>query len=265
MFFERPFTRSEIGWKNLARSMCACSRTYGMKGGLWRTSSPLSTSAVYSRRRSEDGADDGAVPVVALVKALSSVQLRLHFIIYWLVASHPFNRDIAESRAFWEGLQLLVPADELLKSLDVTRDDWPANLLLAVIGLVEAQLIEKDFAIQIGTLRQGDCSNLKDDAFAVKPNRRGASLFLRALGLRGLHPELITAINVETSLSEDVKAAIRLPRSATCTHRFEKDPFDLLRDDLEGKLDDFDRALDEVRDTVDGLKRDADEKDLDGS
>ncbi len=77
--------------------------------------------------------------------------------------------------------------------MDLSDADGQAQLMLALIGLVDQGLIGADFALRVHSLRRGS-QELQDDTLLVCPNERGASLFLRALGLRGLHPEVITSL-----------------------------------------------------------------------
>ncbi len=60
--------------------------------------------------RTEDGHDETALPAVALVKEMSSFQLRLHFIIYSLLANYRFDSELIDRPDFWDGLRLVVAA-----------------------------------------------------------------------------------------------------------------------------------------------------------
>jgi len=208
--------------------------------------------------RTEDGADDSAIPLVTLLKSLSSNELRLHFIIYSLVAKHRFGSSSREGRAFWTGLELRVAADEVQRSLGLTGPDADWHLTMALTGLVDQRLIERGYAIRSGDLSLGAIESLQDNMLAVGPNERGAALFFRALGLRGQRPETITSIDLDRSLSEDVKTSISLPTIAACRHRVVTDPIDELldafRDEVDGRVSDLECALDEVKDDVSDLK-----------
>ncbi len=212
-------------------------------------------AGILASARSEDGHDDSAVPQAALVKSLSSNQLRLHFIIYSLLAEHRFDDRIAESNQFWSGLQMFVPARELLESMQLSGVDGENHLVLALAGLADHQLIGEGYAVRIRDLRRGRWKRLDDDSLIITPNERGAALFFRAIGLRGLHPELITSINVAPSLSEDVKSAISLPQHSHCWHARGLDPLKSLRHRLDTRLEEVEESMDDFRTDILKWKR----------
>jgi hypothetical protein len=205
--------------------------------------------------RTDDGQDDSAVPLVAVVKSLSSFQIRLHFVIYALLAKYPFAEKVAESPDFWQGLQLFIPADELFEAMELNGVEGQSQIRLALTGLIDERVINGTYALRNGDFRSGSSDDLNEDGLLVSPNERGASLFLRALGLRGLHPELITSVNVDYSLSDVLKTAIRMPDSVRCQRRPVGDTMDSLRDDLEDKLGDIVVKLDEMNDELDERKQ----------
>ncbi len=190
-----------------------------------------------------------------MVQSLSTYQLRLHFIVYRLVSQYKGKSKKAQSENFLVGLHLRIPGDELVKSFNV-KEDFEAHLLLALNGLADLRLIEPHFSLRLGALRKGPQSDqLEDDCLIVSPNDRGVSLFLRALGCRGLTPELITAIDVDYSLSENIAEAVQWPRQFKFFYGSPNDQLEVvsgeiesLRTDLEDMSDKFDDLEDDVRD-----------------
>ncbi len=168
--------------------------------------------------RTQDGQDDSAVPLIALVKSMSSHQIRLHFIVYYLLPQLLSRYRIPEKDAFRPGIEMYIPGEELLRAMDFKGADGEAHLLLAITGLLEHRLLAPDYSFGTGGFPAGRGNlPLDQDGMVVCPNERGARLFLRVLGLRGLAPAVITSVNVDYSLSQSVKSLlVNLPKSATC-------------------------------------------------
>ncbi len=225
---------------------------------------------VLASARTKDGKDDSAVPFVALVKSLSSFQIRLHFIVYSLVARHLATVDATEPHGFLNGLELFIPGDEVLAAMGIHGPEGESHLLLAVTGLIENGLLSRDYYFRFGDLRKGRfATKTNGDGVIVLPNERGASLFMRALGLRGLSPEVLGSVNLDYSLSEGVKSAFEIPHDTTCRQRSHEQPVnevqtdvDELRDEFESKVSELEVALEDLKeqllesqdDTADGEK-----------
>lgn len=136
--------------------------------------------------RTQEGRDDSAVPLITLVKSMSSYQLRLHFIVYYLLPRLLCKREDPEKTAFRPGVEIQIPGDELMQAMDLTGSDGETQLLLAITGLVDHRLLGQDYSFRLGSFRErrGNLS-LNENGVVVCPNERGARLFLRALGLAG--------------------------------------------------------------------------------
>ncbi|HEY4311912.1 MAG TPA: hypothetical protein VGN12_20865 [Pirellulales bacterium] len=210
--------------------------------------------------RTTDGADDSAVPALSLLKAMSSQQLRLHFIIYSLLARYPFATKRLDAHEFWKGLHVAVSVDELLLAAQFDGGDGAAILLLATKGLIDHGLLGWRYAFEYGGLKESSGITPAFDFITLTPNKAGASLFLRALGQRGLHPELITAINVDHSLSDDIKSSVQLPPNATCYHSPVEDSIRPLHDDVEDRLLEVESDVEELKDELRRSKTDAESK-----
>lgn len=206
--------------------------------------------------RSPDGKDEGAIPFLSLVKSMSSRQMRLHFIIYALLAKSHFSPPDTESKSFWLGLQLEIPHDELARAMDLSGYDGERELLLALAGLIDQQLLRDDSLLKSAELPSSRADRtIEGDVVVVGPNERGARLFLRALGCRGLSPELITSINVEYSLSDTLKAELRLPQGANCRNRAPSDPLKELQKEFESQLWELESTLIDVKSALDDRKK----------
>lgn len=208
---------------------------------------------VLSSARSLDGQDDSAISFLTMIKSLSTKQLRLHFIVYSLLATYRFNSNKQNLFDSWQTFELQIPLDQLLDSMEILGMDGECELLLAFKGLMDQGLITKSSSA--GILRRKSRSNpFETEVLVVHPNELGARLFLRAMGSRGLTPELIFSINWEFSLSDSNKEAINLPTDAIVLIVPSLDPFVRIQNhfnnrfsevessisDLETQLDEFD-------------------------
>jgi hypothetical protein len=160
---------------------------------------------ITASARTVDGKDDSALPWISLVKSMSTDQIRLHFTLYSLLARLPHEQK-RSSRPFAIGdLQVEIPARELLVALDLANADGPTGFALAAQGLIECDLLSTDSSWRMGDMRKNwRRSDQADDAVILRGTDRGGMLFLRALGLKGVHAEIIPTLYVDYSLTDAV-------------------------------------------------------------
>lgn len=210
--------------------------------------------------RSKDGKDDSAMPFIAVVRSLSSFQLRLHFIVYSLLATRASRLTSLDSHRNWEDLELHIPADELIQVMQLLETEGQDIVILALTGLVDQRLLAEESRYNL----RGLCSDreVPENTVIVAPSARGAQLFLRALGLRGLSPDIIFSIDVDNSISSSLKPELRLPQSVKCVHHRPVLAVDKFREilarqveTLESKCDDLDSRIDDHDDRLGDLER----------
>lgn len=207
---------------------------------------------ITAAARTPDGKDDSALPWVALVKSLSSLQIRLHFTVYSLFARVPHELSNSVDPVPITDLELRVTAKEMLNALELDGPDSAAKFTWAAQGLIDNDLLSTESAWRIGDMtRNRKRSFAADELILLRGTDRGGVLFLRALGLKGLHPEIIPNVNVDYSLTDAIKDAQRLPEGVVCRHRPLKDPFAKLSQQVENKLSSLEGEIDEVKMTVD--------------
>jgi len=223
-------------------------------------------AGILSSARTAQGDDDSAIPFLAMVKSLSSNQLRLHFLIYYLVARCASSSKLAGTREFWQGLELTIPRAQMLKSMELAGADGLGQLLNAQNGLLDHNLISAKHGLEIGQRRDEAIDLVPDADVIIYPNERGARLFLRALGSRGLHADVITTINVDYRLSGAIKSTLHLPDDTILAHQPTSDRFRELQNDVADRIGEIDSELDELKDRMDKQDRedcDDDDADLD--
>lgn len=202
--------------------------------------------------RTADTQDDSAIAFLSTVKSLSSHQLRLHFIIYCLVAKHFFNRSEIEAPDFWSTIELRIRRDELLQSLDLDGVDGYSHMALALAGLTDSQLVRGGYSIPI-------TYSVGDNHVRIRPNERGACLFLRALGLRGSNPAVLASLVVESCLSEAITGTLSLPQQPSFAIRPQRDPFSELQEHFEDKVFELESTVEELKDELEKLQSEREE------
>jgi hypothetical protein len=206
-------------------------------------------AGILASARTEDGRDDSGLLYSELLSAMSSGELRLHFILYSLVAAGPHPKDLTATD-FWNGLRIAVNARELLREMSLETADGPATLLMSLRALIQHNLARSEFSVDLNGVKEANGIKLVDDTVIVLPNPFGASLFLRALGLKGIHPEVIGSMDVQYGLSEAVKTTIEPPTQFKCYRRPPPDPVSALMEGIEDRFSDFESAIDEVKDEL---------------
>jgi hypothetical protein len=209
---------------------------------------------LLSSARSSDGHDDSAISFLSVIKSMSAKQIRLHFIVYALLSKHRFDPKIADLRDSWQSIELQIPLAELLQSMEIRGVDAESDLLLALTGLSDLNLIAQRSSAGIARRKSG-VNRLEAEVVIVHPNERGSRLFLRALGSRGVSPELISSINVDLCLSDSNKYAIELPEDARISIKRDLEPFAKLEkqfnerfSEVESSISDLETNLDELND-----------------
>lgn len=232
-------------------------------------------AGMLASARTADG-DESAIPFLTMLKALSCDSMRLHFIVYSLVARSPFSNNHAHFPDFWDGLELQIPLDELMHAMRFSGCDAEAQILLATSGLIDQNLLRQGFRIEESEFTAGRHEFPRPTrSLMIGPNERGARLFLRALGTRGLAPDLIASINVDFGLSDAVRSAIQMPSKSNLLHdetygamkelgdevKEALSDFDDRISDVDDKVTDVESAIDELKSAVDELRDTADSND----
>lgn len=212
---------------------------------------------ILASSRSEDGSDDSGLPLLSLIKSLSTIQLRLHFTLYSLVNKHAHFLSSQNKRANWRDWKISIRAFNLLSAIGMEDHHGQTQIAFAAAGLVDSGLVDEELSYRLSELRNYDQADPSDeDYLAFTPTDRGAALYLRALGLMGLNPDSITIIVPESTFSDELKASIRLPADFSVLKLRKPSPQDVedlmqeLRDDLESRIDSLESDIEDVRTQV---------------
>jgi hypothetical protein len=209
--------------------------------------------------RTEDGKDDSALPMVTLLRSMSADQIRLHYVIYTLLSRHEYSREDGDGDQFWDGLEIRLRGEELVRAMGCDGTEGEARIALALSSLCESHLLGPLYALRLGGLLTFTRTPTVQDGLIADPTKQGARLFLRAIGLRGLSPEVITSVEASASLSDAV-SAIELPKEVTWRRR--KKPDDQVsdaKDELEGEISDLRSTVEELESTIEHLKTEMEE------
>ena len=145
-------------------------------------------SGVLASSRAEGGGDDGGVSWSALVARLSSVQLRLHYLIYASIRQAVIDSTPAHIGVV-HGTEVILPLDDLTVALNL-GERLKAQLADALDGLMREGLVgdgytygDVEFLEQNGR-KYGDRLDLPyERGFKVKLTVHGIRLFLWGTGL----------------------------------------------------------------------------------
>jgi hypothetical protein len=213
---------------------------------------------ILASSRNEDGQDDSSLPYINLIKVLPSFHIHLHFIIYSLVAKFGAIKRGKSNYLNIKSLQLMIPLNQLRKSLSIKKNDSNIEVWNALVNLSENNLIYEHYGLKTDNSekKNGEIS-FDEPGIIVRPTEKGAALFLKALGYQGLSPELIFSVDVEIRLTSYIKQEINLPPDV----KYSIQPvYDTLYwgEDLEEKIEnitlEMESRIDDIESDLDDLK-----------
>ena len=143
--------------------------------------------------KTENG-DDTALPYVSILKGMSRVQVKTHFLIY--ANLHKKLAGVLPSITFEEErgkVRIIIYLDRYFSFIDNSEAEWEAVVNHAVNGLLRSNLIGEFFLY--GTPEYINSRspelNVKAPALVVCPSILGAELFLWGAGIGNPNPNLI--------------------------------------------------------------------------
>jgi hypothetical protein len=146
-------------------------------------------AGVLASSRVPDGVDDRGVSHLAVIRELSTYQLRLHYLFYWSVRSLLAGRDLSVALGAEATQMRLFLSDVFLNSHFAFDSMDTSNLILshAFAGLARHDLIDsKWWGGPAETVRAIE-PEIRDAGFFVTPTIFGAELFLWAHGHSHIH------------------------------------------------------------------------------
>ena len=143
---------------------------------------------VLASARTENGRDDRAVGMLALIKGLSVYQLRLHCLSYTLVRQLFIGQtlNLGDQHDCLK-MRVFIPTTVFRKAMEISpKEDFAAIMIHSMFGL-KRQVLLTDFLS--GDLeymeQQFPQRNIKEPGLVVTPSLPGAELFLWASGVSG--------------------------------------------------------------------------------
>jgi len=164
---------------------------------------------VLAASRTTDINDDRGVAFIDLLTRMSSYQIRLHYILYYLLKemydNHHYSITAEKDR---HKLQLLIPLNSLKKSLDVGRSEFNMILTHSSFGLYRESLLESFFW---GAPKDFDhkFDHIKDlrvdvESFRFTPSSFGVELFLWVHGKKNIDMNNFFSTRIENVDSLDI-------------------------------------------------------------
>ena len=175
---------------------------------------------VLASSRSEVERDDRGLNMISRIEALSTYQVRTHYILYAVVkqvfdgtglqVSNP--NDVPKMGVF-------IPIEEYIEAMDLSQDEIPlASVLMneAMFGLDSADLIgssswrysarKEDL---VGVFKDAPCGGI-----VFSPSAMGVTLMLWAYGLGNIH----NARYLTDAVNFDLIPTVKLPKNAIAIH-----------------------------------------------
>ncbi len=204
--------------------------------------------------------DDSAAPFLKMLENLSARQMQLHFFTHYLycqaLARLPENRV----EEFWKsyGIEMEV---EVLKEL-YEEDNFSWRLAEDLRNLIAEEAIGPDFTLRDGDQVVGrDHRKFQQPGLYVTFRPPGLRLFLRALGQRGQNPEVLPFMEIDESLSPELRPSLVENAHA----RLFKNPFieatsmlaseiEDVRSESEDKVEDLKSEIESLQSTIEELR-----------
>jgi len=214
---------------------------------------------ILASSRVEDSNDDSAMPFIKKIEELSTPQLRLHFATHYQFAKA--SKDNSLSLGYWKTFGFRMDLAPLGKFIG-TEDSLAISRLIE--GLATTGLIGTDYTISSnGEILGYKHKSLSENGVYVTFKVDGLRLFMRALGLRGIEPDVLTSLaNLHELLSSDLELDdLRL------TGNLFKIPYtselsDLATElvDTGSKIDSLQSELEDAKSELDDAKSDLEER-----
>lgn len=164
-------------------------------------------SGIFAASKTEDPNDDRLVPLLWLIKGMSSDQLRTHYIFYKIIYSiFQGNTTInIGDDTYRRKCRVLIPSSVYLNSMERWENELEKIIDHCLPALVNKGLIEQSYCFGSKEILQKFCpkqSLLKEiiSGIIIEPNCNDAELFLAAHGRKDILssqifeiPELISS------------------------------------------------------------------------
>jgi hypothetical protein len=165
---------------------------------------------ILASSRSEDSKDDRGVPLIDLLKSLSTYQIRTHYIFYSLIRrvylDSPHEINISSDR-----MGVFIPNIVYKNAMNIPPDDNKGIIAShSIIGLFQKGLIsEKYFSGNVEYLKSRILSKQLQDLITCPgiiffPTHIGIYLFLWANGISNQRERFITSRNFDFKPLKDV-------------------------------------------------------------
>lgn len=153
---------------------------------------------ILAASRTGTSRDDRALTYLALVKNLSTYQIRTHYIVYRVLRESGLASGRTEFRARMAGnLRIAIPISVFEKAMafdEKEEIEFEAITTHCILGLVQQSLFHAEW--QMGNVEdlKKVLPGVNESSFVVRPTLLGAALYLWASGVNGATGrELLTA------------------------------------------------------------------------
>lgn len=149
-------------------------------------------SGLLASSRTESGRDDRVLPLLSLLKSMSTYQVRMHYIFYYLLHCAFLGKEInvMDSKQAQQAL-VFIPFCDLEKSMNFdSRENAYSLASQAIYWLVDSGLLSKNTSLgdREFLTRQHYSLIVNQNGVIVGPSPKGAELFLAIHNLNNHFP-----------------------------------------------------------------------------
>lgn len=186
---------------------------------------------ILASARSNNSDDDLAIQFLNKLEQLCAKEVRLHFVAHYLFLQLVKNLPYNCQTRYWISYGVRLSASQLCDFLCVND---PNELNCLVRSLVRHELLGEKYGIKHDEICDGyGAIEVDQDRVFLTFTNEGLGLFMKALGLRGLAPDILPAMDIDKSLSDDLPLAETLPILEGLFRICDKSKLDELVDEIQ--------------------------------
>lgn len=209
---------------------------------------------ILASARGRDSHDDSAVPFLKTLEKLSVSQIKLHFLTHFMYSEQLANLPNEQQEDYWRRYGLYVELEEIAAQLGCEHD--PVSEVGGDLRqLIEAGVLGERFTLK--AMRRSDGirhDGLDRDGIYVTFSAFGLRLFQRALGQRGIDPNLLPITDVRSSISDGLH-----PRMDHTHPELFKIPYQGIESKISSQVEDIrlenEGSTDDLKTEIEALER----------
>lgn len=140
---------------------------------------------ILASSKTEHGRDDRGISIISSIKELSTYQVRLHYLIYYLVHQLYSGKDLSLGTDR-DKMRIYIPALVYDAAMDFSDNEYPPDILIhAIGGLSRHGLIGVIFQHGSKEFLSKFYKDAPSEGMILTPTVQGAEAFLWGMGIQG--------------------------------------------------------------------------------